>query len=76
MKSPYSVLYYIHDKFSNYLDAPKVKYNQILLEEEANIRAKKLLNSIKSYYRIYKKGGYDLRTYVVDNENNIIKEYK
>lgn len=76
MKTPYKVLYYIHDMFSNYPDTPKVKYQQILLEEEAITRAKGLLKSLKSYYRLYKDKGYDIRTYVVDYNNEIVAEFK
>lgn len=76
MNSPFKVLYYIQDVYDNYPSTPKVKYSQILLEEEAVIRAKGLLKSLKSYYKVYKDRSYDIRTLVVDYKGTLVGEFK
>lgn len=75
---PYRVGYYVHEFGSNYPDSPREKYCNILLQEEAECRAKALLKQLKAYYNKHLSHNcYTVETFVLDNEHNIVlKQYK
>lgn len=70
---PYRVCYYVYDIGTNALVSPKVKYKNILLKEEAEMRAKSLLKQLKAYYRVHLADKTKhIETFVADNTINEI----
>ena len=77
MESPYKVMYYVHNIYSNIDSYPKIKYEQILLKEEAIVRAKNLLKQLKNYFHKIKKVHiYDITTMVINYQNELVEEFK
>lgn len=77
LESPYKIMYYVHDIYSNIDSYPKIKYEQILLKEEAITRAKNLLKQLKNYfYKIQKEYTYDITTMVINYQNELVEEFK
>ena len=63
-QGPYRVMYYVHDIFSNQEDYYRQRYCQIMLKEEAEMKAKGLLNDgllQKSKPKLYEFGNIYLR---------------
>lgn len=77
-QGPYRVMYYVHDIFSNQEDYYRQRYCQIMLKEEAEMKAKGLLNSMMAYYKKVNPNYMSLAisTCVLNAQNQIVKEFK
>lgn len=74
-EGPYKVVYYAHNMYSNQDDYYKDKYNQIMFFEDAQRKAKGLLNSLKAYFKRVDSHIY-VSTAVINNNNEIVSEFK
>lgn len=74
---PFSVLFYIHNEFSNYPDNYKLKQENILFKEKAIEKADSLFNSLNAYYNKKQSNNeYKVSIIVLDKNNNIVYEKK